>query len=72
MSKRKPQRGDFTNGGAEKVWKEIILRRSTGMKITPTLEECKIIAAEESYGVIPISTELYLSLIHISEPTRPY
>ena len=41
MSKRKPQRGDFTNGGAEKVWKEIILRRSTGMKITPTLEECK-------------------------------
>ena len=62
MSKRKPQRGDFTNGGAEKVWKEIILRRSTGMKITPTLEECKIIAAEGGYGVIPISTELYADM----------
>ena len=62
MSKRKPQRGDFTNGGAEKVWKEIILRRSTGMKITPTLEECKKIAAEESYGVIPISTEMYADM----------
>lgn len=62
MSKRKPQRGDFTNGGAEKVWKEIILRRSTGMKITPTLEECKNIAAEGSYGVIPISTELYADM----------
>ena len=45
------------------------------MKITPTLEECKNIAAEGDYGVIPISTEMYadmtLSLIHISEPTRP-
>ena len=32
------------------------------MKITPTLEECKIIAAEGSYGVIPISTELYADM----------
>ena len=32
------------------------------MKITPTLEECKKIAAEESYGVIPISTELYADM----------
>ena len=67
MSKRKPQRGDFTNGGAEKVWKEIILRRSTGMKITPTLEECKKIAAEESYGVIPISTEMYADMTRSEE-----
>ena len=32
------------------------------MKITPTLEECKNIAAEGSYGVIPISTELYADM----------
>ena len=32
------------------------------MKITPTLEECKIIAAEGGYGVIPISTELYADM----------
>ena len=32
------------------------------MKITPTLEECKIIAAEGSYGVIPISTEMYADM----------
>lgn len=32
------------------------------MKITPTLEECKKIAAEESYGVIPISTEMYADM----------
>lgn len=28
----------------------------------PTLEECKIIAAEGSYGVIPISTEMYADM----------
>ena len=27
-----------------------------------TLEECKKIAAEESYGVIPISTEMYADM----------
>lgn len=32
------------------------------MKITPTLEECKKIAAEGSYGVIPISTEMYADM----------
>ena len=32
------------------------------MKITPTLEECKNIAAEGDYGVIPISTELYADM----------
>ena len=32
------------------------------MKITPTLEECKNIAAEGRYGVIPISTELYADM----------
>ena len=28
-------------------------KEGTGMKITPTLEECKNIAAEGDYGVIP-------------------
>lgn len=32
------------------------------MKIIPTLEECKKIAAEGSYGVIPISTEMYADM----------
>ena len=32
------------------------------MKMTPTLEECKKIAANGSYGVIPISTELYADM----------
>ena len=32
------------------------------MKITPTLEECKNIAAEDSYGVVPISTEMYADM----------
>ena len=32
------------------------------MKITPTLEECKKIAAEGNYGVIPISTEMYADM----------
>lgn len=29
------------------------------MRIQPTLEECKRLAASEEYGVIPVSTELY-------------
>ena len=32
------------------------------MKITPTLEECKKIAAEGNYGVIPLSTEMYADM----------
>ena len=40
------------------------------MKITPTLEECKKIAAEESYGVIPISTEMYRSVAHLKKGQR--
>lgn len=32
------------------------------MKITPTLEECKKIAAAGNYGVIPLSTEMYADM----------
>ncbi len=32
------------------------------MKITPTLEECKNIAAQGHYGVIPLSCELYADM----------
>ena len=49
------------------------------MKITPTLEECKKIAAEGNYGVIPLSTEMYadmttpieaVSYTHLTLPTN--
>ena len=29
------------------------------MKIQPTLEECKKIASQGDYGVIPVSTEIF-------------
>ena len=43
---RRADSGDCQNGGVY-------------MRIQPTLEECKRLAASEEYGVIPVSTELY-------------
>lgn len=40
------------------------------MKIKPDLEECKKIAASDSYGVIPISTELYADAVTPIEVLR--
>ncbi len=34
-------------------------RKGTDMKLQPTLEECKGLAARDAYGVIPVSTELF-------------
>lgn len=40
------------------------------MKIQPTLEECKKIIASGSYGVIPVSTELYADAVTPIEVLR--
>ena len=40
------------------------------MKITPTLEECKNIAAQGYYGVIPLSCELYADMMTPIEVLR--